>query len=101
MAETNFGQTPQRSESVKKPKIKLTTNSTPKTTNGAASTPKSSKPKDDSKPTKSKSKKATKDTAENLEKEVATPKEPELTADEKHQRKEVRMYSCGFSRYNG
>lgn len=76
---------------MKKPKIKLTTSSTPKTTNGTASTPKSSKAKDESKATKSKPKKSTKEPAEKMEKEVAAPKEPELTADEKHQRKEVRL----------
>ncbi|OIW35364.1 hypothetical protein CONLIGDRAFT_566910 [Coniochaeta ligniaria NRRL 30616] len=85
-------ETPQRAESVKKPKIKLTTSSTPKTTNGTASTPKSAKAKDDSKPTKSKSKKISKETADKTtEKEVAAPKEPEHTAEEKHQRKEKEV----------
>lgn len=80
-------QTPQRSDSVKKPKIKLTTSATPKAANGAASTPKSTKATE-TKGAKSKSKK--KDADEKMaEKESATPKEPELSAEDKHVRKEV------------
>ncbi|KAK7459263.1 PWWP domain-containing protein [Colletotrichum acutatum] len=76
--------TPARTDSAKKPKIKLNTSSTPKTTNGTA-TPKSAK-ESAAKPAKSKSSK--KEGAEKkAEKEV--PKEPELTAEEKHQRKEA------------
>ncbi|KAM0280725.1 hypothetical protein ACHAQH_003895 [Verticillium albo-atrum] len=78
--------TPQRSESAKKPKIKLTTSSTPKTTNGTA-TPKSVK-ESAAKPAKN-----TKSKKEGAEKkaEKDTPKEPELSVEEKHQRKEVRF----------
>ncbi|RBQ84237.1 hypothetical protein VDGD_04190 [Verticillium dahliae] len=75
--------TPQRSDSAKKPKIKLTTSSTPKATNGT-STPKAAK-ESAAKPAKTKSKK---DGAEKKA-EKETPKEPELSAEEKHQRKEV------------
>lgn len=67
-------QTPQRSDSVKKPKIKLTS-STPKTSNGVNS------PKDSTSKTlkvKAKPKKA------------ETPKEPELSPEEKKERKQVR-----------
>ncbi|EGY22752.1 PWWP domain-containing protein [Verticillium dahliae VdLs.17] len=74
--------TPQRSDSAKKPKIKLTTSSTPKATNGT-STPKAAK-ESAAKPAKTKSKK---DGAEKKA-EKETPKEPELSAEEKHQRKE-------------
>lgn len=85
-AGTDVLQTPQRTESVKKPKIKLTTSSTPKTANGTAS---ATKAKEEPKSAKAKSKKSSKETADKAEKEVATPKEPEYTAEEKHQRKEV------------
>jgi hypothetical protein len=78
-------QTPQRADSVKKPKIKLTTSATPKAANGATATPKSTKTAD-SKSSKAKSKK--KDADEKAEKE-STPKEPELSAEDKHIRKEV------------
>lgn len=88
VADIDVLQTPQRAESTKKPKIKLTTSSTPKTTNGTASTPKA---KDESKSAKAKSKKSSKETVDKAEKEVATPKEPEYTAEEKHQRKEVSL----------
>lgn len=84
-------ETPARAESVKKPKIKLTSNANKMATNGAsASTPaKSAKPvATDSKSAKSKSKKA-KDTEEKAE--VTTPKEPELTPKEKHDRKEKEV----------
>ncbi|GJC92230.1 PWWP domain-containing protein [Colletotrichum higginsianum] len=78
--------TPARTDSAKKPKIKLNTSSTPKTTNGA--TPKSGK-ESAAKPAKSKSSK--KDgTEKKAEKEV--PKEPELTAEEKHHRKEASHF---------
>lgn len=78
-------QTPQRTESVKKPKIKLTVNSTPKT-NGTTSTPKTT----ESKSAKSKSKKATEAP---VEKEMSVPKEPEYTPEERHARKEVCTYA--------
>lgn len=91
-------ETPQKSDSVKKPKIKLTVNSTPKTTNG---TPQSAKPKatTESKPaTKVKVKKAEKteraekaEKVEKVEKEAVTPKEPELSPEEKHARKEKEV----------
>jgi hypothetical protein len=70
---------------VKKPKIKLTTSSTPKTTNGTASTPKA---KDESKSARTKSKKPAATTGDDGDKEVAL-KEPEFTPEEKHQRKEA------------
>ncbi|KAH6626053.1 hypothetical protein B0J18DRAFT_130182 [Chaetomium sp. MPI-SDFR-AT-0129] len=72
-------ETPQRTESAKKPKIKLTTSATPKA-NGAASTPKATKGEGKSAKTKSKKK----DAEETVE-EAA--KEPELSAEEKHVRK--------------
>ena len=72
---------------MKKPKIKLTTSSTPKTANGAAATPKSSKAAE-SKSAKSKSKKAKE--ADEAKAEAA-PKEPELSAEDKRARKEVRL----------
>lgn len=81
-----MGKTPQRSDSVKKPKIKLTTNSTPKGANGAANTPKSAKTTD-SKSAKSKGKK--KDADEEKSQETAVTKEPELSAEEKYARKTV------------
>ncbi|GJC79986.1 PWWP domain-containing protein2 [Colletotrichum liriopes] len=76
--------TPARTDSAKKPKIKLNTSSTPKTTNGTA-TPKSGK-ESAAKPAKSKSSK--KDGVEKKAEKEA-PKEPELTAEEKHHRKEA------------
>ncbi|KAK4099789.1 hypothetical protein N658DRAFT_487379 [Parathielavia hyrcaniae] len=79
-------ETPQRSESVKKPKIKLTTSATPKATNGATATPKSTKAAE-AKSSKAKPKK--KEAEE--KKEAAAPKEPELSAEEKHQRKEKEV----------
>ncbi|CAJ2501772.1 Uu.00g046250.m01.CDS01 [Anthostomella pinea] len=82
--------TPQRSESVKKPKIKLTTSSTPKTANGVQSpTP----GKDSAKPVKVKAKSAKggKDAESKKEKEPVAPKEPELTDQEKHTRKEKEI----------
>ncbi|KAL2134752.1 hypothetical protein VTI74DRAFT_10908 [Chaetomium olivicolor] len=76
-------ETPQRSDSVKKPKIKLTTSATPKATNGAAATPKSAKATE-TKGAKSKKKDADEKKAE---KEVATPQEPELSPKDQHERK--------------
>lgn len=84
-------ETPARAESVKKPKIKLTSSANKTAPNGApASTPaKSAKPAAaDPKSTKPKPKKA-KDTEEKAE--VSTPKEPELTPKEKHDRKEKEV----------
>ncbi|KAB5563562.1 PWWP domain-containing protein [Coniochaeta sp. 2T2.1] len=78
-------ETPQRTDSVKKTKIKITTSSTPKVTNGAASTPKSSKTKDESKSAKSKAKKPV------AEEVMEAPKEPELTPEERHARKEKEV----------
>ncbi|MDA4132585.1 MAG: hypothetical protein OK454_05605, partial [Thaumarchaeota archaeon] len=79
-------QTPQRSDSVKKPKIKWTSSSTPKTADGTTSTPKSGKDVSAAKPKPKKS-------AEE-KKVVEAPKAPELTPEEKHARKEV----CRFGR---
>lgn len=84
-------QTPQRSESVKKPKIKLVPSSTPKT-NGTTSTPKAS-----SKATESKSAKSKTTTDAPAEKEMSVPKEPEYTPEERHARKEVRIGSVKTS----
>lgn len=85
--------TPQRSDSVKKPKIKLTSNSTPKTANGNQS-PKAGK-ESTSKAAKSKGKqsKAAKDAdAKQAEIEAAAAqKEPELTPEERHLRKEKEI----------
>jgi hypothetical protein len=75
---------------VKKPKIKLHTNSTPKAANGTTATPKSAKTSSD--PKSAKSKKKAKDSEKKREKE-ATPKEPELSPEEKHARKEVSSES--------
>ncbi|KAH6854475.1 hypothetical protein B0I37DRAFT_31641 [Chaetomium sp. MPI-CAGE-AT-0009] len=77
-------ETPRRSDSVKKPKIKLTTSATPKATNGGTATPKSTKATD-SKSAKSKSKK--KDSDDKKAEEAAAAKEPELSAEDKHIRK--------------
>ncbi|KAI1382161.1 hypothetical protein F4677DRAFT_17165 [Hypoxylon crocopeplum] len=85
--ETN---TPQRSDSVKKPKIKLTNSSTPKPANGVPSPT----TKDSSKPVKVKAKQAKggKEKAESKkEKEAAAPKEPELSAEERQLRKEKEI----------
>ncbi|KAL2172450.1 hypothetical protein VTG60DRAFT_5725 [Thermothelomyces hinnuleus] len=87
-AEDNV-ETPQRSDSVKKPKIKLTTNSTPKGANGATATPKSTKAAD-SKSAKSKGKK--KDADEGKAQEAAVTKEPELSAEEKYIRKTKEVF---------
>ncbi|KAK3372517.1 PWWP domain-containing protein [Podospora didyma] len=75
----------------KKPKIKLTTSLTPKAPNGAASTPKSVKQAPEAKATgKAKPKKAAVE-EKKVEKEIVTPKEPELTPEEKHQRREKEV----------
>ncbi|TDZ27022.1 Origin recognition complex subunit 3 [Colletotrichum orbiculare MAFF 240422] len=79
-AEEEVVTTPARTESAKKPKIKLNTSSTPKATNGT-STPKT---KESTSKPKSKSKNGDK-------KEKEVPKEPELTAEEKRQRKEKEV----------
>lgn len=76
-------ETPQRSESVKKPKIKLTHNSTPKS-NGAAS--KSAKASNEAKA----SKKAKKPKEESEER-VQTPKEPEMSAEDRFERKKKEV----------
>ncbi|KYK55419.1 PWWP domain-containing protein [Drechmeria coniospora] len=75
--------TPQRTDSAKKPKIKLNTSSTPKAVNGAA-TPKSTGSKA-AKATKGKPKK-TKEVADKKE----NAKESKMTPEERHARKEVR-----------
>lgn len=77
-------QTPQRSDSVKKPKIKLNTSSTPKTANGAG-TPKSAGAGSAAKAANVKPKKA----KEAAEKKADTPKEPKMSPEERHKRKEV------------
>ncbi|KAI0200104.1 hypothetical protein F4808DRAFT_178036 [Astrocystis sublimbata] len=81
--------TPQRSDSVKKPKIKLTGNSTPKAANGvqSAATKESGKPAK----AKTKSSKGGKETDSKKEKEAAAPKEPELTPEERRARKEKEI----------
>jgi hypothetical protein len=87
LAIPNLGyQTPQASSSAKKLKFKPLTSSTPKTTNGA--TPKSTGKKDSaSKPSKSKSKKSA--TNGMADKAPPTPKEPELSPEEKRLKKEA------------
>jgi hypothetical protein len=74
-------QTPQRPDSVKKPKIKLNTSSTPKAANGAGA----SKTKDESaaKASKNKLKKS------NSEKKAEPSKESKMTPEERRARKEV------------
>ncbi|TGJ86922.1 hypothetical protein E0Z10_g1803 [Xylaria hypoxylon] len=80
--------TPQRSDSVKKPKIKLTGTSTPKTANGVQSPA----TKDSTKPTKAKAKSSKGGKEESKkEKEPPAPKEPELTPEEKSARKEKEI----------
>lgn len=85
----NNSQTPQRTESAKKPKttIKLTT----KPANGTA-TPQSAKDST-TKSAKTKTKKAT---PKVKEPEFVAPKSPELSPEEKRVKKEVRsdMFSC-------
>ncbi|KAK3335532.1 hypothetical protein B0T19DRAFT_10915 [Cercophora scortea] len=87
--ETN--ETPQRSESVKKPRIKLTVNSTPKTANGASSTPKAAKATAEPKASKTKTKKTKEVEEKKVEKEASVPKDPELSPEEKHARKEKEV----------
>lgn len=86
-------ETPQRSDSVKKPKIKLTTNSTPKPGANGVQSPKSAKDST-SKPVKVKSKnpKTAKETdGKKAEKETPAPKEPEMTPEERRARKEKEI----------
>jgi len=85
-AEDN-AETLNRTESAKKPKIKLTTSSTPKA-NGSTAASKSSGKGAETKSAKSKTKKG-KEEEKKVEKEPTTPKEPELTPEERHQKKEV------------
>ncbi|KAI5866863.1 hypothetical protein GGS23DRAFT_292585 [Durotheca rogersii] len=77
---------PQRSESVKKPKIKLTNLPSSKGANGVKSPTKDASPK----PVKIKAKsgRSSKEKADNKEKE---PKEPELSPEERHVRKEKEI----------
>ncbi|KAI1828096.1 hypothetical protein F4861DRAFT_490614 [Xylaria intraflava] len=81
--------TPQRSDSVKKPKIKLTSTATPKSANGVQSPA----AKDSAKPSKAKAKaaKGSKDADGKKEKEPVVPKEPELTHEERRARKEKEI----------
>lgn len=78
--------TPQRADSVKKPKIKLNTSSTPKTANGVA-TPKSAGGDSAAKSAKSKLKKG----KEGGDKKPEPPKEPKMTPEERHARKEKEV----------
>ena len=78
---TDAMQTPQRSDSAKKPKIKLNTSSTPKAANGA-SAPKGAG--DAAKATKPKATKAKEGDKK------AESKESKMTPEERHQRKVVR-----------
>lgn len=73
-------QAPQRSESVKKPKIKLNTSSTSKSANGTAA-PKAKEEKA-AKATKTKVKKS-------ADKKSDAPKEAKMTPEERHDRKKV------------
>lgn len=82
---TEDSETPQRSESVKKPKIKLTNNATPKTANGA--TPKSAKAGGEAKTKKAK--KPTKETED--EDKAQSPKEPEMSAEDRFERKKKEV----------
>ncbi|KAI0851395.1 hypothetical protein F5Y00DRAFT_8486 [Daldinia vernicosa] len=85
--ETN---TPQRSESVKKPKIKLTNSSTPKVANGVQSP--STKDSSKAVKVKAKSAKGSKEKSDSKkEKEASAPKEPELSPEERHVRKEKEI----------
>ncbi|KAI1661391.1 hypothetical protein F4813DRAFT_227426 [Daldinia decipiens] len=85
--ETN---TPQRSESVKKPKIKLTNSSTPKAANGVQSP--STKDSSKAVKVKAKSAKGSKEKSDSKkEKEASAPKEPELSPEERHVRKEKEI----------
>ncbi|PSR82176.1 hypothetical protein BD289DRAFT_454464 [Coniella lustricola] len=80
---TDSSATAQRAESAKKPKIKLTHNSTPKA-NGAAS--KAGKAAGESKSAK-KAKKPMEDSEERLQ----TPKEPEVSAEDRFERKQKEV----------
>ncbi|KAL1870430.1 hypothetical protein Daus18300_005116 [Diaporthe australafricana] len=82
---TEDSETPQRSESVKKPKIKLTNNATPKTANGA--TPKSAKAGGEAKTKKTK--KPAKEADE--EDKAQSPKEPEMSAEDRFERKKKEV----------
>lgn len=80
-------QAPQRSDSVKKPKIKVVSNSgTTKAANGASTTPKPAKEKDSGAAKAAKPKSSKKEEKKDV---PAAPKEPELTPEELRQRKEV------------
>lgn len=81
---TDDTETPQRSESVKKPKIKLTHNSTPKS-NGASA--KAAKTGGDAKASSKKAKKAKEDSEE----QAQDTKEPEISAEEKYERKKKEV----------
>ncbi|KAI0135495.1 hypothetical protein F4814DRAFT_444312 [Daldinia grandis] len=82
--------TPQRSESVKKPKIKLTNSSTPKAANGVQSP--STKDSSKAVKVKAKSAKGSKEKSDSKkEKEASAPKEPELSPEERHVRKEKEI----------
>lgn len=89
-------QPPQRSDSVKKPKIKLTSSSTPKAATNGASEPKESA----AKPPKAKSSKSkpAKDADGEKPKKSPAPKEPELTPEEKQDRKKVRHHETIVSK---
>lgn len=87
MADARSRQTPQRPDSVKKPKIKLNTSSTPKTANGAA-TPNFAGGAA-VKPSKAKPKKA-KEGGENKDE---TPKQAKMSTEERRARKEVRAWT--------
>ncbi|KAI3397615.1 hypothetical protein diail_10588 [Diaporthe ilicicola] len=82
---TEDSETPQRSESVKKPKIKLTNNATPKAANGA--TPKSTKASGEAKTKKAK--KPAKDADD--EDKAPSPKEPEMSAEDRFERKKKEV----------
>ena len=79
-------QPPARAESVKKTKIKLTTNAGRKSLSTTESTPKA--PKAAATETKT-AKPKTKKKEDKSETEPVVAKEPELTPEEKHARKEV------------
>lgn len=79
-------ETPQRSESVKKPKIKLTNNATPKAANGAA--PKAAKASAETKSSK-KAKKPAKEA--DAEEKAQSPKEPEMSAEDRFERKKKEV----------
>lgn len=77
--------TPQRADSVKKPKIKLTNNNTTPKSNGSSS--KSAKSGGEAKSAK----KAKKVAKEDSEERVSTPKEPELSAEDRFERKKKEV----------